>query len=286
MHDVFPIERIKLYPYVDNDGNTSIKSDEFTVTDLLDRREGPEGTEWLVKYEAYKQPVWQREEMLNAACQELMVAWVRAQKERAALDVYGQGHSLPPPKVTQGRSLANPVGVAKAFRAHRKHHLAAIPEDVTLDDGGAVPTEAEAYRYDQQPVKATKPKQKQKVSSPPAPNATSVSPPPAPAPVPVLTVDEVVQQTDHPITHAVAAAKTGRVRQPVARLTYSALTIDPSTTTSPGEPATVSTSFATSRSPHQYPGRSNRHLPWSPSGRGRGRGRSQSTRGRSRGQSQ
>ena len=143
MHDCFHISRLKLYPYVDNDGNMAANSDEYLIEDIRSHRLTSHGEyEYLIKWVGFNQShnTWLHEAELNIAALELVAA-------------YWQLHCKPA-EVTASTSSDATVNKIPAFRSHEKHHRDAAP-DGFQPDGSAPPSSLTRGRSRKQRTKGT-----------------------------------------------------------------------------------------------------------------------------------
>jgi hypothetical protein len=229
MHDIFPISRIKLFPYEDNDGHRGAESAEYEIQDIVDQRErsGPEPwserVEYLIKFKGYSRKEWVPRQNLNEGALELAAAFTLQQRENELFKARRQGHAAEYPELMAGQVDASAQGVAKAFRSHRQHHVRCAPEGALPTEADTIPEPAFKYRYDQD-----KPKQKRKKQSHKKMSEHSIEDVreegdaalpvreehPLAAAVPELTPEEFVEQSDVYISNAAAAAKVRR-RKPV-----------------------------------------------------------------------
>ena len=126
MHDCFHISRLKLYPYVDNDGNMAANSDEYLIENIRAHRRTSHGEhEYLIKWVGFNQTynTWLHEADLNVAALELVAAYWKLHREE--------------PDITASTSSAATTNKVPTFRSHEKHHRDAAPDDFQPD--GAAP---------------------------------------------------------------------------------------------------------------------------------------------------
>jgi hypothetical protein len=218
MHDTFPLDHIKLYPYEDNDLNRGLENKAYEVQGIKDVRSRGDEVEYLVKFKGYPRPEWTHEDNLNAECQELVVAFHQRRKEDETFKARRQGHASEHPAVLAGTITSTARGVKRAFRSHREHHIRCAPEGSVPDPMDPIPEAALKYKYDQE-KSAKKKKKNSPVAKAPAPASSSSSLQGAtqdePVP-PAQTSEEYAAQSQVPLTTASAAAKVGRAnRKPV-----------------------------------------------------------------------
>ena len=126
MHDCFHISRLKLYPYVDNDGNMAANSDEYLIENIRAHRRTSHGEhEYLIKWVGFNQTynTWLHEADLNVAALELVAAYWKLHRKE--------------PDITASTSSAATTNKVPTFRSHEKHHRDAAPDDFQPD--GAAP---------------------------------------------------------------------------------------------------------------------------------------------------
>ena len=129
MHDEFHISRLKLYPFVDNDGNVAADGEEYIIKDIKNHRHLDDGIEYFVKWDGFDSDFnrWVHESEFNEHALELVQAyWQRI--SNGALPSARDGG------VTQSTVEDQPFSKASAFKSHRKDHLDAAPKDYVPDE--------------------------------------------------------------------------------------------------------------------------------------------------------
>ena len=133
MHDEFHISRLKLYPYVDNDGNVVADREEYVLKDVLNHRKNGdgEGYEYYVTWDGWRASdgTWTHESEFNIHGLELISAyWERLKADdkstSAARDT----------GITKSTAEEAPITKAPAFRSHREQHLQSAPSEFKADE--------------------------------------------------------------------------------------------------------------------------------------------------------
>ena len=160
MHDEFHISRLKLYPYVDNDGNVSADREEYIIKDIKSHRKAGEDYEYLIRWDGWNASYdeWVAESEFNEHALELVAAYwqgVRANDDTAT-GTLDSG-------VTKSTVEQNPVTKAAPFRSHREQHIASAPSTFKTDEQTA--PEAATSRVANAKAKSKGKKQKQKKQS-------------------------------------------------------------------------------------------------------------------------
>jgi len=136
MHDEFHISRLKLYPYVDNDGNVAAARDEYLIEDILDSRTHEGVLQYKIKWVGWDKShsSFEDADELSAECMVLVAAYEERIKAVAGMHLEGQ--------VTASISDDSVRGVVPTFRSHGEQHSLAIPPGMEIDRS-AVPEAAE-----------------------------------------------------------------------------------------------------------------------------------------------
>ena len=164
MHDEFHISILKLYPYVDNDGNIAADREEYIIKDIRDHRQIGGENEYLVKWEGYRDSynTWVPESEFNEHALEVIQAyWQRIAS--GSPSSRGDG-------ITRSTVEKEPISKAPAFRSHRKDQLEAAPADFASED--QVAPEAAISRVDKKKSKDKK-QQKAAPTAPPSSQTTA-----------------------------------------------------------------------------------------------------------------
>ena len=181
MHDEFHISRLKLYPYVDNDGNVVADREEYVVKDVLKHRKSDDGGfEYYVTWDGWRasEGTWTHESEFNIHAQELIVAyWQRegtSSDEKSTATARDTG-------VTKSTIEDKPITKAPTFRSHREQHLQAAPTGFQADEQTA--PEAATSRVKDAQAKYKKQKlNKQKKKAQQATTASAATTPSSSAP--------------------------------------------------------------------------------------------------------
>ena len=178
MHDEFHISRLKLYPFVDNDGNAVADREEYVVKDVLKHRKSDDGGfEYYVTWDGWRssEGTWTHESEFNIHAQELIVAyWQRegtSSDDKSTATTRDTG-------VTKSTTEDKPITKAPAFRSHREQHLQAAPTGFKADEQTAPEAATSRVKDAQAKYKKKKlNKQKKKAQqATTAPAATTPSP--------------------------------------------------------------------------------------------------------------
>ena len=126
MHDEFHVSKLKLYPYVDNDGNMAPARDEYVVEDVIGCKDIGGVTHYRIKWRGWNKShsLWQPLHDLDAPVLEFVAAY--EQREAAAR---GDAET----SITTPVVEAEPVSHAPLMRSHVEHHLDAAPPGFTPD---------------------------------------------------------------------------------------------------------------------------------------------------------
>ena len=159
MHDEFHISRLKLYPFVDNDGNAAADREEYIIKDIKNhRRDGDGNYEYLVRWDGWNKSydLWIVEDEFNAHAMELIVAyWQRVSAADEATSIERSDG------ITKSVTEETPVSKAPAFRSHREQHLEAAP--TAFEEDTDVAPEAATSRVQEATSKGKKKKSKKQV---------------------------------------------------------------------------------------------------------------------------
>ena len=130
MHDKFHISRLKLYPYVDNDGNVAADREEYNIKDIKGHRQVDGETEYLVKWDGWdaSHNSWEREAEFNEQAMDL----VQAYWQRVSNDAQTEDGAFVSSTVED-----KPISRAPALRSHREDQLAAAPTGFAADEQAA-----------------------------------------------------------------------------------------------------------------------------------------------------
>ena len=177
MHDVFHISRLKLYPYVDSDGNVAPEADEYELAEITDKRSTADGDEYLVRWRGWNKThdSWVLADDLSIAALELVAAY------EAGLRVATPGGDPSTLHFAAPTTDPLPVSHAPAMRSHQEQHLDAAPPSFTVDRSPAPTIAVDHCKPQAKKQKATEPTA-QAVAAPPS------SDPPLPF-RPVLPID-------------------------------------------------------------------------------------------------
>ena len=166
MHDKFHISRLKLYPYVDNDGNVAADREEYNIKDIKGHRQVDGETEYLVKWDGWdaSHNSWEREAEFNEQAMDL----VQAYWQRVSNDAQTEDGAFVSSTVED-----KPISRAPALRSHREDQLAAAPTGFVADEQAA--PEVAIARVDEARAKskAAKLKKQQRQAQTMASDATS-----------------------------------------------------------------------------------------------------------------
>ena len=130
MHDVFHISRLKLYPYVDGDGNLAPEHDEYELHDIVDKRIVDGETEYLVQWRGWNRThdSWVLAEDLSIAALEQVAAY------EAGLRVAEPDGDPSTAHFTASTTDPLPANSTTSVISHRSHHLDAAPPGFVINE--------------------------------------------------------------------------------------------------------------------------------------------------------
>ena len=179
MHDEFHISRLKLYPYVDNDGNVAADREEYIIKEIKDHRQLGDETEYLVRWEGWDSSSnsWAHESEFNEHALELVQAYWQRLNGDTQTTARGDG-------LVHSTVEAEPISRAPALRSHREDHLEAAPEGFVPDSQAAPDVAVERVGTAKAKAKQKKLKKGQKTThakqaaaaAAPSPSAASAEP--------------------------------------------------------------------------------------------------------------
>ena len=191
MHDEFHISRLKLYPYVDNDGNAAADREEYIIKDIKDHRKDGKGElEYLVKWDGWNKSydLWVPETEFNEHALELVAAYWERTTGGDGLTSTSRDDGI-----TKSITEETPVTKAPAFRSHREQHLEAAPTSF-MEDTQTAP-EAATSRVQEAKSKSKKKKLKKQAKEQAA-NASSNASAAAPSASPSTSTSTGAPATD------------------------------------------------------------------------------------------